>query len=186
MLTNKLNINFLALLLTVSTSIAVTPLHSQEKKGALNEFLEIFPEHFLPFSISENELLDISTAEMKKISPDFQQHFLNLNTSATVGNFALASIRIDNGKRMLFHLEESQFPLSRKVYITVLSKSGYPESSELFAAYEDGINESFTYAIVNSNKLIHRTIKSFDSSRGKLNIKTEKFRLNTLGEIVAL
>lgn len=97
-----------------------------------------------------------------------------------------ASIKIDNGKVILFHLEESDYPFVRKVFMTVFSKEGFPESTELFASYENGLDETFTYAILNQNKFIYRTTKTFEIQGDGINIKTEKFRLNNIGEIVAL
>src|SRR5690606_32376356 len=151
-------LNSLIIVLLIISAATPDRLFSQENDRELKSFMKLFPVEFLPFSISEDELVHIETSDLEKIPPDVDHRFLNLNLSATVENFALASIEINEGKKLLFHMEESKYPLSRKVFLTVVSKEGYPESSELFAAYEDGVSESFTYAIINSNKLIHRTV----------------------------
>lgn len=176
----------LSLILLIASITCTQAQDNTTSKQDFKSFVALFPEEYLPFSISENELYKFDKSDLKPIPEQYNAYFLNLNNSEKVSNYALAFINIDNGKKMIFHLEEMLYPLQRKVYVTVFSKEGFAESSVLFAAYSDGVQESFTYAVINLDKQIYRTIKSFDNFNQKVNIKTEKFRLNTIGEIVAL
>lgn len=161
-------------------------IFAQDNGSDFGSFIELFPKQYMPFTISENELASIDKSSLK-IIPEEYRRFLPQNFSSRKSDtYAYASIELENGKFLVFHLEESSFPSVKKVFMTVFSEEGFPEATELFAAYESGVEESFTYAIVNKQMIIHRTTKTFESQSNKVNIKTDKFRLNSIGEIVAL
>lgn len=173
---------------TVLMTILVFPtsIFSQEQNKSFSEFVEYFPEHYLPFSIAENELTKLDRTSISPIPKEFL-HFLPQSfSSVDLTLYAYAAIDLENGKTLLFHLEESKYPFVRKVYMTVFSAEGFPEATELFASYERDFGEIYTYAIVNSQMVMHRTTKRFEPQKNEVKIRTDKFRLNNIGEIVAL
>ena len=160
--------------------------YSQNPKTDFENFVQLFPEHYLPFAIAENELATIDKSELKLI-PAKDLHFLPFDkNNEQVDVYAYAAVDLEDGKKLLFHLVDSDYPFVREVYMSVYTAEGFPESTELFAAYENGVNESYTYAIVNQNKVMHRTTKTFQAQKSGVRLVTDKFRLNTIGEIVAL
>lgn len=160
--------------------------YSQDLQKDFQAFVELYPDHYLPFSIAENDLPTLDNSKFKKIPSKYisylPQHVINENVDV----YAYAAIEMEDGKWLLFHLYESAYPFVREVYMTVYTAEGFPEATELFAAYENSLNETITYAIVNQRKVMHRTTKTFKAQKNEVTISSDKFRLNSIGEIVAL
>lgn len=174
------------LLLGLTLIFTTSKIFSQSSESNFESFVELFPKHYLPFTISENELSNLDKTNLKVIPEEYRRFLPQNFSSRKLNTYAYASVELDNGRFLLFHLEESTYPFVRKVFMTIFSNEGFPVATELFAAYENGVEESFTYAIVNESMLMHRTTKTFKLQSNEVNIKTDKFRLNNIGEIVAL